>query len=141
MNFIILTGMAIIVITTITRTSAGEDVEKLESSYIPDGNKDCVVAGQNSFVAPQKESPALGRVAQLVGASSCTLTVCRFDSWSGTYLGCGLASQSGSLQEATNRCFSHTNVSLTPFLSLKAMKKCPWVKINNNKKNCHVVVP
>ena len=61
---------------------------------------------------------ALSSVVQLVGASSHKPKGRGFDSDQGTYLGCGFGPQLGSMQEATNRYFSVTQMSLSLLLSL-----------------------
>ena len=55
---------------------------------------------------------ALMSMAQVVGTSSCNWKDCRFDSWSGTCLGCRFDPLSGCVQEATNQCFSLTLIPL-----------------------------
>ena len=52
----------------------------------------------------------------------------------GTYLGCRFDPQSGPTQEGNQSMFlSHVAIYLSPFLSLKAMKKCPRVRIEKKQ--------
>ena len=53
-------------------------------------------------------------VAPLLRASSRKLEGHRFDSQSGHMPGLWIQSQSGRMQEATNPCFPHIDVSLSP---------------------------
>ena len=80
---------------------------------------------------------ALAGMAQLVGASSHNPKVVGSISSEGAYLGCRFNPWSRCLQEATNQCCSLALMflSLPSSLSLKAMRKCPWMRI---KKRFHI---
>ena len=68
---------------------------------------------------------ALASVAQLAGALSHSQKVVGSIPDKGTYLGCG----SRHVISNQSMLFSCINVSPSLFLSLKAMKKYPWVRI------------
>ena len=77
---------------------------------------------KTSFVKPylifiKKSSWAPAGVIQLVGVPSCNQKFAGLILGQDTYIGCGFDPWSRCEWEATNRCFSHVDVSLSPFLS------------------------
>ena len=85
---------------------------------------------------------ALASVAQLVGASFCNLRIA-FDSWFDLPTGhghvqpslriCTIPSPGTFGRQLVNASLSHKCFSLSLPLSLKAMKKCPQVRVLKNE--------
>ena len=77
------------------------------------------------------------QAARWVGASSHTPEGCRFDPGQGTYLGCCSIPGGALTGDRKNRCFSHIDVFLSRFLSLKkkSIKTHPLVMIKTIRSN------